>query len=189
MRFVLTDENWFLDALSASEWHLLCELLPTAAGENFDQSTRDRLFPSPLAEDTLADEDTLAQIDDWNSFVRPDLDEGFAAARAVVQVDLETVEKFPAEVVLEPEQVEYFGGEKELRRIVVPLEHTEAWYSVLNQARLLMNEEYDLADSSERFMIEMNGPESVDEGRMLLLAQYEMYSVIQSILVENVMEG
>ncbi len=107
----------------------------------------------------------------------------------MVQLDLETVETFPAEVVLEPEQIEFVGGEMELRRVVVPLEHTEAWYSVLNQARLLMNEEYDLADSSERFMIEMNGPDSVDQERMLLLAQYEMYSVIQSILVENVMDG
>lgn len=189
MRFVLTDESWFLDALSASEWHLLCELLPTAAGDNFKQSTRDRLFPSPLANDTLADEDSLEEIDDWNNFVRPDLDEGFADARAVVEADLETVESFAAEVILEPEQVELAGGEKELRRVVVPLENTDAWYSTLNQARLLMNEEYDLADGGDRFMIEMQGPDAVDQDRMLLLAQYEMYSVVQSILVENVMNS
>jgi len=187
MRFVLTDESWFLDALSASEWHLLCELPPTAAGEKFEQSTRDRLFPSPLANDTLADEASLAEIDDWNSFVRPDLDEGFADARAVVQVDLDSVESFPADAILEPEQIEFAGGEKELRRVVVPLENTEAWYSALNQARLLMNEEYDLTDGGDRFMLEMQGPDAVDQDRMLLLAQYEMYSVIQSILVENVM--
>lgn len=188
MRFVLTDENWFLDALSASEWHLLCELPPTAAGENFEESTRERLFPSPLSEDVLADEESIDQLDDWNSFVRPDLDEGFAEARSVVQVDLECVESFPAEEVLEPEQLEFAGGEKELRRVVVPHENTDAWYSVLNQARLLMNEEYGLAETEDRFMIEMQGPDAVDQERMLLLAQYEMYSVIQSILVENVMK-
>ena len=75
-----------------------------------------------------------------------------------------------------------------MRRIVVPHEHTEAWYSTLNQARLLMNEEYDLANASERQLVKTLDPSLVGEDRLLLIAQYELYSVIQSILVENLME-
>jgi hypothetical protein len=75
-----------------------------------------------------------------------------------------------------------------MRRIVVAHEHTEAWYSTLNQARLLMNEEYDLANAEERQLIRAMDPSLVGEDRLLLIAQYELYSVIQSILVENLMQ-
>jgi hypothetical protein len=75
----------------------------------------------------------------------------------------------------------------EMRRVVVPFEHTEAWYSSLNQARLLMNEEFDLATAEERHLAKALGPELVGSDRLLLIAQYEMYSFIQSILVEQVM--
>ncbi|MEX2580325.1 MAG: hypothetical protein WD342_14800 [Verrucomicrobiales bacterium] len=189
MRFILTDEQWVLDALSSSEWHLVCELPRTAAGEGFSERTKERLFPSPLSEDTLADDDTLSQIEDWDRFVRPDLDEGFKEVRELVRNDLNRVETFPADTLLDPGQIEPGHGDLlELRRLEVPIEHTEAWYSVLNQARLLMNEEHDLAEEEDRLMIQLEGPDAVDQDRLLVLAQYEMYSVIQSILVENVMD-
>ena len=76
----------------------------------------------------------------------------------------------------------------ELRRVIVPFEHTEAWYSTLNQARLLMNEEFDLATAEERHLAKSLGPEIVGSDRLLLIAQYELYSFIQSILVEKVMQ-
>ena len=65
----------------------------------------------------------------------------------------------------------------------------EAWYSALNQARLLMNEVHDLADAMERF----RWPEDAEDGggdrpfdgaQVLLMAQYEFYTALQSILIE-----
>ena len=50
-----------------------------------------------------------------------------------------------------------------------------------------MHEEYDLADAEERTLIRSLGTGSMDEERMLLFAQYELFSVVQSILVENLM--
>ena len=50
-----------------------------------------------------------------------------------------------------------------------------------------MNEEYDLADAEERMLIRSSGTGGMDEERMILFAQYELYSVVQSILVENLM--
>ena len=51
-----------------------------------------------------------------------------------------------------------------------------------------MNEEYDLANAEERQLIRAMDPSLVGEDRLLLIAQYELYSVIQSILVENLMQ-
>ncbi len=75
-------------------------------------------------------------------------------------------------------------------RIEVAREASESWYSALNQARLLMNEAHDLADATERFR--WPDPDSddppasppIDGARLLLLAQYEFYTALQSILIE-----
>lgn len=187
MRFVLTDEFWALDALTPAEWHLVAELPATAAGESFSQSTRERLFPSPFAPDALLDEDTFSHLEDWQQFVKPDIETEFENSRALVQRDLDGVELFAASEMLEPEYSEIGGELSELRRLRVPLEHTDSWYSALNQARLLMNEEFNLAASEDRILLQMETPEQLDQSRILLLAQYELYSAVQSILVENVM--
>ena len=95
----------------------------------------------------------------------------------------------PVEQVLPPEEADHNFAIDNFYRLEVKIENTELWYSALNQARLLLNEEYDLADSGDRLLIQMEGPDAVDENRLLLLAQYEIYSVIQNILIESVMEG
>ena len=51
----------------------------------------------------------------------------------------------------------------------------------------MMNEEFDLAESDDRLLLQFQNAENADQDRLMLLAQYEIYSVIQSILVENVM--
>ncbi|MDF1658172.1 MAG: hypothetical protein P1U58_11215 [Verrucomicrobiales bacterium] len=188
MRFQLTEDYWALDALSPAEWHLVAELPPTAAGEKFSEKTKARLFPSPLSPDALADEDTLSSVDDWNEFVQPEIETTFKEAREVVEKDLSEVELVSMEEYFSPEQYELIKEDlPELRKITVLLENTEAWYSTLNQARLLMNEEYDLASSEERMMLRLEQAENVDQERLLIFAQYELYSAVQGMLVENVM--
>lgn len=50
-----------------------------------------------------------------------------------------------------------------------------------------MNEEHDLAESEERILARMEESSEIDEDRFLLIAQYELYSAVQIMLVENVM--
>lgn len=194
MRFILSDDLWVLDALSPSEWQLIRELPEVASGRHYHPAAKDRLYPSPLAEEVIADESTLTQVEDWDELIRPELEEAFAQARFTVEEDLKKCRILSIE--------DFFNGDSasdeegaaefefdfpELYRIEVPLEHTEFWYSTLNQARLLMNEEYDIAGAEERFVAMSPGMPGYNEERMLLIAQYELFSVVQSILVENVM--
>ncbi len=194
MRFILADDFWVLDVLSPAEWQLLQELPAIASGENFTPSSRERLYPSPLSEEVIADESTLTQVEDWEELIRPELEESFAEARHVVEEDLKggrvlTLEEFFADEIGMPPapEVRDFSF-PEFYRLEVDLEHTEAWYSSLNQARLLMNEEYSIAGAEERFVSLTPDMPGYNEERMLLVAQYELFSVIQSILVENVMQ-
>ena len=189
MRFILAEESWILDALSPTEWQLISEIPLIASGIHFTEKTRERLFPSPLANDALADEETITQLEDWDELIKPDLMEAFETSRDTVQSDLDKVETVPVEQVLPPEEADHNFAIDNFYRLEVKIENTELWYSALNQARLLLNEEYDLADSGDRLLIQMEGPDAVDENRLLLLAQYEIYSVIQNILIESVMEG
>jgi len=194
MRFVLSDELWVLDALSPSEWQLLRELPDIASGRTCHPTARERLYPSPFAEEVIADESTLTQVEDWEELIRPELEESFAHARFTVERDLKNCRLLSIEDFFdggsysdEEATAEFEFDFPELYRIEVPLDHTEFWYSTLNQARLLMNEEYDIAGAEERFLAMSPGMPGYNEERMLLIAQYELFSVVQSILVENVM--
>lgn len=191
MRFLLSEDFWALDALSPAEWHLVAELPATASGEKFDESAKERLYPSPVDPETPADEESLSQAEDWDSYIKPELEELFSSARKTVEEDLGRVETVSAADFLPPEEIEDWISElPDLRRVRVPLEHTEAWYSTLNQARLLMNEEFDIASSGERLAARMaENPDEVDQERFLLVAQYELYSAVQIMLVEHIMEG
>jgi vacuolar-type H+-ATPase subunit I/STV1 len=190
MRFLLTEDFWVLDALSPAEWHLVAELPAAASGESFSESARERLFPPPVDPKTEADPETLEQAADWKDYVQPELEELFDDARKTVEKDIESVETISAEDFLGPDQpAELASHLPELRRVRIPIENSEAWYSTLNQARLLMNEEHALAESEERLLARLEQADEIDEDRFLLIAQYELYSAVQIMLVENVMEG
>lgn len=189
MRFLLTDDFWALDALSPAEWHLVAELPAAATASNYRAGSSERLFPSPVSPEELADEETISQVDDWKRFVQPDLEELFQDARKTVERDIEGVEKVSASEFLSPDEIKELDVElPDLRRVAVSKEHTEAWYSTLNQARILLNEEHELAESEERMLAHMDAADDIDEARFLLIAQYEMYSAVQIMLVEHVME-
>jgi hypothetical protein len=133
-------------------------------------------------------------MEDWEELVRPELEEVFESARIIVESDLSESQTYTfaedGDDDLFREELGELGVPadlRELRRVVVPFEHTEAWYSTLNQARLLMNEEFDLAAAEERHLAKTLGPGSVGSDRLFLIAQYEMYSFLQSLLVEKVM--
>ncbi len=196
MRFLLSEHHWALDSLFPGEWEWIRLLPLVAVGQGFRPSSLERLYPPPLAPDVLADESTIAQTEDWDELIRPELAETFAHARAAVEADLArselmSLDDYPMDdpIRREFEEAGFPGELPEMHRVLVPYGNTEAWYSTLNQARLLMNEEYGLAAAEERHLAKILGPDAVGEDRLLLIAQYELYSVVQSILVENVMQG
>lgn len=144
------------------ELHLLSSIAPAADVSGDDQAKR-RLFPTGAT----GGEDEGA---DWKEFVVPELERAFRNAIDVVNGDLAAVERSEED------------GE-EIFRVAVPAEHTEHWYSALNQARLVLAERYDLPASEEEFLSES----AVFDERWLAGAQSHLYAVIQTFLLETVM--
>lgn len=198
MRIVLSQEGWVFDGLTGLEW-LFLRRLPAVVDElSSDDGARSRLFPDPIAkgegearEGSGADEDDRI-VDDWKEFVRPELVTVFDEACRTVAIDLEAVKQSVSVEVdgVDPEEVFY--------SLAVPGEHVELWNSALNQARVLMNEVHDLAQSEKSLAedlldaVDEKGDErsrqAVAYPQWLLLAQYGFYGAIQSFLIEQVMD-
>ena len=174
MKLALTDESWILEALNPIEWRFLSELPHLASGSDLPPQARKRLKPDPIDPLQALESDESSFEEDWREFVEPDLDRLFAESRDRVVDDLASASR-NAEAPL-PERIE------------IPNENSEHWFSVINQARLLMNEAHGIADASERFDPEVFGESEKGVERILLLAQYEFYTAIQSILLEYRME-
>lgn len=205
MRFLLADDFWALDLLNPFEWHLLAKLPETAFGAGLPPGIRDRLLPPLLPADTLADEETVSMVEDWSEFTQPEIASRFESERELVERDLtqvawhelsETESEAPESDDSEDfEDLEHppleepaLAGER-YGRVTVSIDHTDAWYSALNQARLLMHEAHQLADAEERrYLKEPVDDEDADRERLYLVAQYEFYSALQSLLVEHVMK-
>jgi hypothetical protein len=136
-------------------------------------------------------------LEDWNEYVRPDLRVAFSEARDQVSRDLalalaqEAGEDGDGEEDPEFEfEDEEIGETRAPSQIVIDRSAADAWYSTLNQARLLMNEAHDLAEATERFRWPKPGSraeKAMDGPRVLLLAQYEFYTALQSILIETML--
>ncbi len=191
MRFTLRQSEWSLDFLSTAEWYFVYELPNLAAGKGFSDQTRANIIPPPIVDadgEAVENED----VDDWNEFVRPDIDDIFDQSLAIVSRDIEAAQKSenPMEWFDEDEDVPETPLEGPMWRVPVTMDHAEAWYGVLNRARLLMNEEHGLAEDDSRFIASLFGAESgeIPQDKALMLAQYEFYCVIQNILIENVIQ-
>ena len=189
MRFVLRQEDWVLDFLNTAEWFFIHELPSLASGDGFSDEVKKVLFPPPIVDredKPVGSEET----GDWEEFVRPDIEDSFARDRAVVSLDIEGAlqTEDPLEWYEEDDEIPSPPPEGPMWRVVVDMEHTEQWYSTLNQTRILMNRAHGLAEDETRFLMSILGAsDDATPERGLLLAQYEFYCVIQNILVENVM--
>lgn len=219
MRVATTDDGWALEAIGDLEWMFLERLPGMAAGDDLPTEQKRRLLPDPIAADALSDDEEAQELcSDWDEFVKPELNLAFADARELVAKDLTAMTESTADPFVsddkEDDDEEGTGvpsdPDETYFRLEVPGEHSELWYNTLNQARLLMNEVYDLANSErtlfeqmlQRQMAEEEGEgegddESGDEkddaaapeGMLLmLLAQYQFYGFIQNFLVERIMK-
>lgn len=218
-------DGWALEAIGELEWMFLERLPGMAAGDDLPPDQKRRLLPDPLAADALPDDEEAGELrSDWDEFVKPELNLAFADARDRVAQDLKSVVASTSDFLSDQLEGDLEDGDDdgggigsgsgvpsdpdEVRfRLEVPGEHSEMWYSALNQARLLMNEVYDLANSERSLFEQMMKreaaaleDEAVDESEsaaevaapdgmlLMLLAQYQFYGLIQNFLVERIME-
>jgi len=168
MRAELDDEAWILDEIGEVEWLMLSQL-PDAADFTRSEKGKLRLLPEPVEE--------LEAAADWREYVQPELEGQFQDEVRVVGADLGQAE--------ESAQKTKAGGN--CYRLRVPLEHTEIWYSVLNQARLILNEEHGIAARERGLVQGETSPTSIDEQTWLLMVQYRIYGAIQEFLLTHLM--
>ncbi len=189
MKFILTADSWEISELDPIEWTFLNRIPEMATGADLPEEYRRRLFPDPIDVPAGEREAQEGFLEDWDEFVRPDLELAFQGARDQVAGDLAGAE---AEDVVDDEDGATFVGVP--ARVRVARAASDDWYNALNQARLLMNEAYDLAEAGERYHWTEGDAGGaaippIDGTRLVLLAQYEFYTALQSILIEVMMRN
>ncbi len=168
MRVSLDSEFWMLDEIGDVEWFMIVQL-PETADFTQSQKGRKRILPDPTEED----EEFVA---DWKDYVQPELETQFKEEIETVSKDLAGAEEYEEDGVV-------------LHRIQVPNEHAEIWYSVLNQARLILNEEHNIANAEFELFLGEQNPTEMGEKRWLLMVQYRVFGAIQEFLLTSLMEG
>lgn len=201
MKFILTDTSWILDELDPIEWTFLDRIPEMASGDNLPPEQRRRLLPDPIDVPASEREKHEEFLQDWDDYVRPELESSFGDARDQVSRDLAMAAIQAPAVETDPDEPSdedvAFADEFIARKGATPLrvevgrDDSEAWYSALNQARLLMNEVHDLAEAMERFRWPEEGGNDhpFDGAQVLLMAQYEFYTALQSVLIEVMSRG
>lgn len=169
MQGELEDGDWILTDIDDVEWFMLV-LLPETADASRSQRGRRRLFPDVT--DAADHPDVCA---DWKQFVQPEIEDRFAGEIRTVTQDIETAEEIQ-------------NGVEVCRQLRLPLSHAETWYSVLNQARLILNEEHAIASTERHLLFDSEHPGEIDEERWLLLVQYRVYAAIQEFLLRELIE-
>lgn len=133
--------------------------LPELASPVQEGPARDRLFPNPS--------DDEAQNEEWERMVVPELFALLVSAQEVVQQDLAR---------LAPPR-EPFGG----WTLRLPPDHTQAWISALNAARLNVASRHALSQP------ELEGEADVeDDVRDAARRIVDLYGLFQSILIRGV---
>jgi hypothetical protein len=140
---------------------------------------RARLFPSPVPKkDELREGEFL---EDWTDFVTDDLETEFAGDVGTLLADLDSAV---------PQRSTKETPERRLR-LDVPLEHAQAWFSALNQARLMLDQKYKLHPDGENDFVPVLREEH-DSGmdvqaRLDVYMRYEFYATLQEWLVRHAM--
>lgn len=132
-----------------------------------------RLRPSPVAIDMVSEELREEIEQDWEAYVRPQLDAAREEAVAFVMRDLN-----------ESTRDEDEDGDL-VRHFQVPADHIEAWCHALNTARLVMSEKYRLPLSE--FPLE-NG-EMVAVARLAAARLCDVYAELLECLVRAMSRG
>lgn len=144
------------------------------AGLKDDREGQARLYPLPVSsKDQLGEGEFL---EDWKEYVVDELNTQFASDVGTLLADMDALE-----TEKEEPEMKY--------RLTVPLEHGNAWFSTLNQARLLLDQQYVLHPGGEEFEPDTDAAMigDVDPAqRFAAYMRYEFYAVIQEWLVKHV---
>ena len=181
--------RWTMGNLNAGELRLL-QQLPVAADPGDCQRAQDRLFPPPLI-DPSEDPELAA---DWQAYVTSALIERFQSDIETIRGDLRRVR--PDQEAQEAQEAQG-DSDEEFFRVQIFDEHAEAWYSGLNQARLVLSAKFNLhpeeAEGQGSFRhVELPEPAAslADlESRWLANIQSQFYAAIQEWLVQCVLSG
>ncbi len=167
MRVELEEQVWILDEIGEVEWFMLFQL-PESADFTRSMKGRRRILP-----EVVDDEEVAA---DWREYVQPELETRFQDEIQLVASDLRKAEELGK-----------IGRNGNLYRLKVPVEHAETWYSVLNQARLILNEDHEIARTERGLMAGDELPTAIDEQKWLIMVQYRIYGAIQEFLLTYLM--
>ena len=149
------EDSWEIRDIHPLFAGLLAELPKVAARHKKAQA---RLYPDPVG---VSGDAELRR--DWRDHVRPELEQLFASSRDIVAQD-----------------VAAFGQNGQATKLVIPAAHLEAWLNALNQARLIIVEEYNFGEP------ELSHRELPDLAtrRGLALLKVHFYAHLQELLVE-----
>lgn len=179
MRLTLQKEKgvWRLSDLDQMHLELIRQAAEDASMTDCAEG-RARLFPTPVPKkDELREGEFL---EDWNEYVTDDLENQFAGDVGTVLADLDNVV---------PQRTMKGTTEPRLR-LDVPLEHAQAWFSALNQARLMLDLKFKLHPEGDHFDPVLNEDHSASldmQERLEVFMRYEFYAALQEWLVRHAM--
>jgi len=173
MRFTLEEDTFLLHEIGDVEWFMLMQL-PNAADFRQSEKGRERLIQAPTADETAAD-----FVADWRDYVQPEIETQFTRDIATVAADLRLVESVDDD---DP------AGGKPMHRLRLPKAHAETWYSVLNQARIILNEDHRIAKTERQLLSGERSPTELGEKKWLVMVQYRVYAQIQEFILSRMME-
>lgn len=136
---------------------LLLEI-EAAAKHDDDERVYHRIFSAPAAEEETE------LLDEWKSYVEPELQALFRTSIEVVREDLTK-----------------FTRDSSGARLRIPTEHFDSWLNALNQARLALAARYSFQEA------DMLADPSVEIGspRARALFQVHFYGVLQEVLLHT----
>jgi len=148
-----------VDLAEEADWAVFQMLLDDARGKSKDWLAK-RLG-------------VLMEDDDWDEYVVPDLAEFFGEQAALVNQALQDAEK----------KADGLNGELYISR-----EDGQAWYSILNQARLALEGQWKLAEVEGLESEEGEAVLLADQQRLSALMRSRLYLLLQTRLLEFVLD-
>jgi len=133
--------------------------IPDAANPAGDANALARLSPPPIVGEV---DDEFLQ--DWEDYVKPELQALFSEALSVVSQDLLGLMNQPTNA---------------RNRLEIPLEHADAWINALNQARIVLAERHHFTEDE----LGKCGILCFESRRDLALVQMNFYAMIQEMLI------
>ena len=184
MRLTLLKEQGLWQLSDMEEVHV--ELLRQASDDasmTDSPEGRQRLLPMPVPQDQALREGEF--LEDWSEFVTDELETQFAEDVGTLLSDLDAVELHHIEEE-DPEPIE------PRFLLKVPLDHVSAWFSCLNQARIALDQKYQLHPDGEHLQLQLDSAPVAEDGgvlheRLAAYMRYEYFALIQEWLVRQVM--